>query len=157
MAVLEGRCAGTCCAPFPLTTPGALYPPNTVICLPARQPVHPHNQTQRFGAKSLLVLPTLASGFSLIPGSSADAFGPPKEMKIADNLRLCPSRITAAEVSTTLPFVIPSGLRISYHAAPINGHVCGFLQGEPHEVYRRHRPLTGNPEVAEGPAVRLSP
>jgi hypothetical protein len=25
------------------------------------------------------------------------------------------------------PFVIPSELRISYYAALINGHVCGFL------------------------------
>jgi hypothetical protein len=61
------------------------------------------------------------------------AFGPPKEMKIADNLRLCPSHVTAAKVSATLPFVIPpapacrgSELRISYYAALINGHVCGF-------------------------------
>jgi hypothetical protein len=27
---------------------------------------------------------------------------------------------------TALPFVIPSELRISYNAALINGHVCGF-------------------------------
>jgi hypothetical protein len=42
------------------------------------------------------------------------ALGPPKGMKIADNWRLCPSPITAAEVSAPLPFVIPSELRISY-------------------------------------------
>jgi hypothetical protein len=36
------------------------------------------------------------------------AFGPPKEMKIADNLRLCPSHVTVAKVTATLPFVIPS-------------------------------------------------
>jgi hypothetical protein len=35
-------------------------------------------------------------------------------MNIADNLRLCPSHVTAAKVRATLPFVIPSGLRISY-------------------------------------------
>jgi len=29
-------------------------------------------------------------------------------MKIADNLRLCPSPVTTAEVSAALPFVIPS-------------------------------------------------
>jgi hypothetical protein len=29
-------------------------------------------------------------------------------MKIADHLRLCPSPVTAAEVSAALPFVIPS-------------------------------------------------
>jgi hypothetical protein len=29
-------------------------------------------------------------------------------MKIAGNLRFCPSPLTAAEVSATLPFVIPS-------------------------------------------------
>jgi hypothetical protein len=29
--------------------------------------------------------------------------------------------------AATLQFVIPSELRISYYAAPINGHVCGFL------------------------------
>ena len=53
-------------------------------------------------------------------------------------VQICPSRITAAEVNAVLPFVIPSELRISYYAAPINGHVCGFLQGKPHEVYRTH-------------------
>jgi hypothetical protein len=51
---------------------------------------------------------------------------PTQGMKIADNLRLCPSPITAAEVSATLPLVIPSELRISYYPALINGHVCGF-------------------------------
>jgi len=48
-------------------------------------------------------------------------------MKIADNRWLCPSLITAAEGSVTLPLVIPSELRISYYAALINNHVCGFL------------------------------
>jgi hypothetical protein len=67
----------------------------------------------------------LAVGLALGPEESW-AFGPPKEMKIADNLRLCPSPITTAEVSATLPFVIPSVLRISYYAVLINGHVCGF-------------------------------
>jgi hypothetical protein len=38
-----------------------------------------------------------------------EAAGSPKGMKIADNLRpLCPSLVTAAKVSTALPFVIPS-------------------------------------------------
>ncbi len=32
---------------------------------------------------------------------------PTKEMKIADNLLLCPSPKTTVEVSATLPFVIP--------------------------------------------------
>ncbi len=36
------------------------------------------------------------------------AFRPPKGMNIADHLQLCPSPVTAAEVSATLPFVIPS-------------------------------------------------
>jgi hypothetical protein len=52
----------------------------------------------------------------------------PKLMRIADSLRLCPSLVTAAKVSAALPFVIPSELRISCYAAPINGHVCGFLE-----------------------------
>jgi hypothetical protein len=34
--------------------------------------------------------------------------GPPKVMKSVDHLQLCPSPVTAAEVSATLPFVIPS-------------------------------------------------
>jgi hypothetical protein len=58
--------------------------------------------------------------------------------EIADNLRLFPSPITAAEVSATLPFVIPSELRISYYAALINGNVCGFLRGKAHELERNH-------------------
>src|ERR1700733_9113644 len=33
---------------------------------------------------------------------------PTQGMKIADNLRLCPSPVTAAVVSAPLPFVIPS-------------------------------------------------
>jgi hypothetical protein len=33
---------------------------------------------------------------------------PPKEMKTVDNVRLCSSPITHAEVSANLPFVIPS-------------------------------------------------
>jgi hypothetical protein len=41
------------------------------------------------------------------PEEESWAFGPPKEMKIADDLRLCPSSIADAEVSATLPFVIP--------------------------------------------------
>jgi hypothetical protein len=49
-------------------------------------------------------------------------------MKIPDDLRpFCPSLVTTAEVSAALPFVIPSGLRISCYAAPKNDHVCGFL------------------------------
>jgi hypothetical protein len=44
-----------------------------------------------------------------------------------DNRRpLCPSPVTDAEVSAALKFVIPSELRISYYAALIDGHVCGF-------------------------------
>jgi len=35
--------------------------------------------------------------------------------------------ITAAKERTNLNFVIPSELRISYYAALINDHVCGFL------------------------------
>jgi hypothetical protein len=34
--------------------------------------------------------------------------GPHKVMKSVDQLQLCPSPVTAAEVSVTLPFVIPS-------------------------------------------------
>src|SRR6202453_1989141 len=34
-------------------------------------------------------------------------------MKIADNLGLCPSPIAAAEVSATLPFVIPRSSRLA--------------------------------------------
>jgi hypothetical protein len=70
---------------------------------------------------------------------------PTQRDEIADNLRLFPSPITAAEVSATLPFVIPpapacrgSELRISYYAALINGNVCGFLRGKPHELDRNH-------------------
>ncbi len=38
------------------------------------------------------------------------AFGPPKEMKIADHLRLSPPPVTAAEVSATFPFLIAPAL-----------------------------------------------
>ena len=34
--------------------------------------------------------------------------GPPKEMKIADHLRLSPPPVTAAEVSATFPFSHPA-------------------------------------------------
>jgi len=46
-------------------------------------------------------------------------------MKMGDNL-LFSHWVTVAEVSAVLPFVIPSELRISYYAALVNGHVCGF-------------------------------
>jgi hypothetical protein len=59
-----------------------------------------------------LSIPTLNR--FVIPTGESWAFDPPKEMKIADNLQLCPSHVTAAKVSATLPFVIPSELRISY-------------------------------------------
>ena len=35
--------------------------------------------------------------------------------------------ITSVEEGTNLPFVIPSALRISYHATLRNHQVCGFL------------------------------
>ena len=39
----------------------------------------------------------------------------------------CPSDLTALTKSHDPPLVIPSALRISYYAALINAHVCGFL------------------------------
>jgi hypothetical protein len=59
--------------------------------------------------------------------TSASFFDVQASLAGSDNLRLCPSPVTAAEVSVALPFVIASELRISYHAALVNGHVCGFL------------------------------
>jgi hypothetical protein len=76
-------------------------------------------------------------------------------MKIADSLQLCPSPVTAAEVSAALPLVIPSGLRISYKLHQSTATYAAFY-GKPHEVLPTPRSLTGNPEGAEGPAVRLS-
>jgi hypothetical protein len=38
----------------------------------------------------------------------------------------------------SLRIVIRSELRISYYAALINGRVCGFQEGKPHEVCRHH-------------------
>jgi hypothetical protein len=54
-----------------------------------------------------LLRPLPAKNLSSRPEQSW-AFGPPKEMKIANHYRLCRSPVTAAEVSATLPFVIPS-------------------------------------------------
>ena len=50
-------------------------------------------------------------------------------MKIADNLRLYPSPITAAEVSSALNFVIPSGLRISYTPHQPTATYAAFFKG----------------------------
>jgi hypothetical protein len=72
----------------------------------------------------------------VIPTGGVMAFGPPKEMKIADDLRLCPSSIAAAEVSATLPFVIPSEAEGSAVQRTFRGNVfstersggaCGFF------------------------------
>ena len=49
-----------------------------------------------------------------------------------------PIRITKIKVCSNPNLVIPTGLRVSCYAAPINGHVCGFQKGKPHEVYLRH-------------------
>jgi hypothetical protein len=52
-----------------------------------------------------------------------------------------------------LPFVIPSELRISYYAAPINGHVCRLSLRKAARGLPTPLILTGNPEGAEGSAV----
>jgi hypothetical protein len=65
--------------------------------------------------------------------------GPHKVMKSVDQLQLCPSPVTAAEVSVTLPFVIPSEaegpavpflhlrplLEIFFDGAERSGRTCG--------------------------------
>ena len=61
-----------------------------------------------------------------------------RAVRFALCVQLSPSLITAAEVSATLPFVIPSELRISYYDALKNDHLCGFLQRKPHEAHRNH-------------------
>jgi hypothetical protein len=54
---------------------------------------------------------------------------PTQGMKIADNLRLCPSPIAAAKVSGTLPFVIPSEAEGSAVQRTFRGNV--FRQNVP--------------------------
>ena len=63
------------------------------------------------------VIPSEAEGSAVQQASRGNVFrlggvtgrSPTRGMKIADNLRqLCPSLVTAAEVSAALPFVIPS-------------------------------------------------
>jgi hypothetical protein len=65
-------------------------------------------------------------------------------------------QITNAKVRQPLKLCHPERTPDFLHAAPTNGHVCGFLQGKPHEVLPTPPSLTGNPEGAEGPVVRLS-
>ena len=82
-------------------------------------------------------------------------------MKMADHLRLCPSPVTAAALTATFPLVTPPAppcrgreLRISCHAALINGDVYGFLKGKPHALDRNREVRQENPEKAEGSAVQ---
>ena len=52
----------------------------------------------------------------------------------------------------------PKRTRISCHASLTNGTVCGFHQGKPHEVRRRHQlPQEIRGSEVEGPAVGLGP
>jgi hypothetical protein len=50
------------------------------------------------------------------------------------------------------PYVIRSELRISYYAALINGHVCGFFK-ESRMKFTEPPGLTGNPEEPRDQAV----
>ena len=52
----------------------------------------------------------------------------------------------------------PKRTRISCHASLTSGTVCGFHQGKPHEVRRRHQlPQEIRGSEVEGPAVRPGP
>jgi hypothetical protein len=81
-------------------------------------------------------------------------------MKIADNLRLCPSPATAAEVSTAFPFVIPSEAEgsavffprlqpfreVFFDRAQRSGGICGFS-----DLFHESRPL----HISPLPSVRF--
>src|SRR5580700_7610837 len=49
-------------------------------------------------------------------------------------LRLCPSTSTHPKVGHRPQLCHPERTPDFLHAAPTNGHVCGFLRGKPHEV-----------------------
>jgi hypothetical protein len=67
----------------------------------------------------------MTKGRFVPPSTVCDVDG--RIVRFALCVQLSPSPITATKVNAALPFVIPSELRISYYAALINDHVCGFL------------------------------
>jgi hypothetical protein len=76
-------------------------------------------------------------------------------MKIADNLRLCPSHVTAAKVSATLPFVIPSELRICYTRHSSTATYAAFFK-ESRMILTENSKFGRKSGGSQGPAVRLS-